>query len=116
MTLFRTHWGREGYYSLSWFSNSGLEINIRIIFSLNSFFSKIEKAYLIGSSAEEFSNSLKGLDHDIYEQLDKAVLAAYKEAKPGDTILLAPGCASFDQFKSFEDRGDKFRKLVNGLS
>ena len=84
--------------------------------NLNSFFSKIEKAYLIGSSAEEFSNSLKGLDHDICEQLDKAVLTAYKEAKPGDTILLAPGCASFDQFKSFEDRGDKFRKLVNGLS
>ena len=56
------------------------------------------------------------MDHEICNRLDQAVRSAYEEAKAGDTILLAPGCASFDQFESFEDRGDKFRKLVNGLT
>ena len=83
---------------------------------LRLFAPKIKKAYLIGASAAEFSCSLKGLDHEICIRLDQAVLSAYQEAKAGDTILLAPGCASFDQFESFEDRGDKFRKLVNALA
>ena len=84
--------------------------------NFKSFFPKIKKAYLIGTSAADFSFSLKGLDHEICNRLDQAVRSAYEEAKAGDTILLAPGCASFDQFESFEERGDKFRKLVNGLS
>ena len=84
--------------------------------NFKSFFPKIKKAYLIGSSAADFSFSLKGLDHEICNRLDQAVRSAYEEAKAGDTILLAPGCASFDQFESFEDRGDKFRKLVDGLA
>ena len=40
---------------------------------------------------------------------------AYRDSEPGDTILLAPGCASFDQFKNFEDRGEKFCEIVNNL-
>jgi len=44
-----------------------------------------------------------------------AVRSAYEEADEGDTVLLAPGCASFDQFKNFEDRGNKFCKLVENL-
>jgi UDP-N-acetylmuramoylalanine--D-glutamate ligase len=41
--------------------------------------------------------------------------AAAAEAIEGDTVLLSPACASFDQFRDFEDRGDQFRELVGGL-
>ena len=44
-----------------------------------------------------------------------AVRAAYERARPGDVVLLAPGCASFDQYRNFEERGDDFRRSVEGL-
>ena len=47
--------------------------------------------------------------------LDEAVRAAASEAQAGDTVLLSPACASFDQFRDFEARGDAFRSLVGGL-
>jgi UDP-N-acetylmuramoylalanine--D-glutamate ligase len=47
--------------------------------------------------------------------LDRAVAAAAADAQAGDTVLLSPACASFDQFRDFEDRGDQFRALVKGL-
>jgi pyridoxamine 5'-phosphate oxidase len=49
------------------------------------------------------------------EQLNAAVRAAAADSAAGDTVLLSPACASFDQFKDFEDRGDQFRALVEGL-
>ena len=48
--------------------------------------------------------------------LDRAVLAASKVAVAGDTVLLSPACASFDQFRDFEARGDAFRAAVEALS
>ena len=48
--------------------------------------------------------------------LDIAVHTAALAAKPGDTVLLSPACASFDQFRDFEDRGDRFRALVHALA
>lgn len=47
--------------------------------------------------------------------LGEAVRAAGAEAKPGEAVVLSPGCASFDQFRSFEDRGNRFRDLVHSL-
>ena len=47
--------------------------------------------------------------------LNQAVASAHKVASPGDVVLMSPGCASFDQFKSFEHRGTKFKELVNRL-
>ncbi len=50
-----------------------------------------------------------------YGDLEKAVRAAAKNAVPGDVVLLAPACASFDQYRSFEERGEHFRAIVDGL-
>jgi len=47
--------------------------------------------------------------------LEGAVRHAHLSAHAGDTVLLAPACASFDQFENFEHRGREFKRLVNGL-
>ncbi|MFH0916756.1 MAG: UDP-N-acetylmuramoyl-L-alanine--D-glutamate ligase [bacterium] len=51
-----------------------------------------------------------------YGDLERAVRAAAKNAVPGDVVLLAPACASFDQYGSFEERGEHFRAVVDGLA
>ena len=57
----------------------------------------------------------KEIDVTIVEDLDEAVRLAYNLSEAGDTILLSPACASWDQFKSFEERGDKFKEIVDNL-
>jgi UDP-N-acetylmuramoylalanine--D-glutamate ligase len=47
--------------------------------------------------------------------LETAVRAAAAAAAPGDVVLLSPACASYDQFRDFEERGDAFRRLVQSL-
>ncbi|MBP5612002.1 MAG: UDP-N-acetylmuramoyl-L-alanine--D-glutamate ligase, partial [Bacteroidales bacterium] len=47
--------------------------------------------------------------------MQEAVAAAYRHGAPGDTVLLSPACASFDLFKSYEDRGDQFKQCVKAL-
>ena len=49
------------------------------------------------------------------ETLENAVKRAAKDSQPGETVLLSPASASFDQYKDFEARGDKFRDLVGAL-
>jgi len=49
------------------------------------------------------------------ETLENAVNRAAEDSQPGDVVLLSPACASFDQFRDFEARGDRFRELVEGL-
>jgi len=47
--------------------------------------------------------------------LERALTDARRDARPGDVVLLSPACASFDQFRDFEERGDCFRDLVTRL-
>jgi UDP-N-acetylmuramoylalanine--D-glutamate ligase len=87
---------------------------------LRGFFPRIRKAYLIGEAAEELAATLGAqVPHDIAETLDKAVATAAREAKASTAtepvVLLSPACASFDQFRNFEVRGDAFRALVRAL-
>ncbi len=89
------------------------------ITSLTEYFPRIAHAYLIGDAAQDFAKTLG--DAVPYSQcgtLDKAVEAAARDAKtkgPGSVVLLSPACASWDQFTSFEHRGDVFRQLVQNL-
>ncbi|MEL6998876.1 MAG: UDP-N-acetylmuramoyl-L-alanine--D-glutamate ligase [Pseudomonadota bacterium] len=76
---------------------------------------RVKKAYLIGEAAEDFAKALGDHPHQICETLDAATAAAHADAEDGDTVLLSPACASFDQFPSFEARGEAFRALVQCL-
>jgi UDP-N-acetylmuramoylalanine--D-glutamate ligase len=77
---------------------------------------KAHAALLIGTAAEKIASQIEGATRVIRaDTLECAVTEARKNARPGDTVLLAPACASFDQFQSFEHRGRVFKDLVNGL-
>ena len=79
-------------------------------------FRHVRKAYTIGEAGELFASLLSPhMAVAECETLERAVGEAAREAEAGDTVLLSPACASFDQFRDFEDRGDQFRRLVEGL-
>lgn len=88
------------------------------IASLEDYFPKLRRAYLIGDAAAEFSRTLAGkVDFLETQTLDKAVEMAAKDADAAGgealrVVLLSPACASFDQFPNFEVRGDVFRAAV----
>ena len=75
--------------------------------------SDVLKAYVIGREAAAFAMQLKGVDAEVCATMKEAVAKAVAEAEEGDTVLLAPAAASFDQYDSFEKRGDDFVKCVN---
>jgi UDP-N-acetylmuramoylalanine--D-glutamate ligase len=88
--------------------------------TLRPFFPRISKAYLIGEAADEFAATLADqVPHEISATLDKALAAATRDAEASmaaePVVLLSPACASFDQYRNFEVRGDAFRKLVQAL-
>ena len=73
-------------------------------------------AFLIGEAAEKIDADLDGAVPLVRsETLERAVAQAFEQAKPGDTILLAPACSSFDQFENYEHRGRQFKQLVAEL-
>jgi UDP-N-acetylmuramoylalanine--D-glutamate ligase len=77
----------------------------------------VDASYLIGDAAEPIGRALAqaGVRATRHASLADAVGAAATVARAGDTVLLSPACASFDQFRDFEDRGDQFRTLVEEL-
>lgn len=85
------------------------------IVSLLPLMDRVKKTYLIGQAAPEFANTLSDHPHEICGTLEKAVAKAADEANPGDVVLLAPACASWDQFDSFEARGEVFETLARSL-
>ena len=88
--------------------------------SLAGFFPRMRKAYLIGEAAAGFAAELEGrVPHVVAGTLERAVELAARDAEAADVkepvVLLSPACASFDQFRNFEARGDAFRELVLAL-
>ncbi len=92
--------------------------------SLSALFAKVAKAFLIGEAAESFSRQLSpevavAMPGDLQAAVEQAFSAARQDNDvPGGVpgvVLLSPACASFDQFESFEARGDAFRDLVLAL-
>ncbi len=74
--------------------------------------------YLIGEAADELAAALDraGGGYERSETLERAVTAAAAAARPGDIVLLSPACASYDQYESFERRGEDFRRIVANLT
>ena len=75
---------------------------------------RVKAVYTIGAAAEKIESHLRGVvSLHSCETLDKAVATAAAAAHPGDIVLLAPACSSFDQFESYEHRGRIFKELVH---
>jgi UDP-N-acetylmuramoylalanine--D-glutamate ligase len=82
---------------------------------------RVKRVYTIGAAAPKIESQIissknggPGIVHA--ETLENAVRKANASAEPGDVVLLAPACASFDQFKSYEHRGQVFKEIVQGLT
>lgn len=86
---------------------------------LRSFFPRIAKAYLIGEGAPAFAATLgEAVPYEISDTLDAAVEHAAADATKDEAeavVLLSPACASFDQFRNFEVRGEAFRQAVAAI-
>jgi UDP-N-acetylmuramoylalanine--D-glutamate ligase len=78
----------------------------------------VRSIYLVGKAADELAAALDaaGRAYEHVGTIAGAVEAAVRDAKPGDVVLLSPACASYDQYRSFEERGDHFRTLVEALA
>ena len=90
------------------------------IAALAPLFARVAKAYLIGEATEEFAGTLQGkVPFERCGTLESAVVAATSDAAasgaPEPVVLLSPACASYDQYRNFEVRGDAFRALVAAL-
>jgi len=77
---------------------------------------KVKKILAIGETAGRIQRELESfVSVEIMETLDLAVKKAWQIATAGDTVLLSPGCSSYDQFKDYQERGDLFKHLVSEL-
>jgi UDP-N-acetylmuramoylalanine--D-glutamate ligase len=74
-------------------------------------------AYVIGETSGEIGAALEaaGVPNVVSGDLETAVRAAAGDAVPGEVVLLSPACASYDQFRNFEERGEAFRRIVGSL-
>lgn len=80
------------------------------------FFGNVAAAYTIGDAGPRFAEILEPyVPVERSEMMCEAIRQAIEAAKPGDVVLLSPACASFDQFRDYEARGDTFRQIVDAL-
>jgi UDP-N-acetylmuramoylalanine--D-glutamate ligase len=77
---------------------------------------RVKRVYTIGAAATKIESQIKNVEVVQAETLENAVRKANSVAEPGDVVLLAPACASFDQFKNYEQRGQTFKEIVRGLT
>lgn len=77
---------------------------------------KLKKLVFLGEAVPMLERDLGHLPHDVVPAFDDAVRHALSLAGPGDQVLLSPACASFDQFRNFEERGERFEALVRDWS
>ncbi len=78
---------------------------------------RAKRAYLIGAAAEKIASQIQGSTPLVRSgTLERAVRQAFEAAGSGDVVLLAPACASFDQFENYEHRGRAFKELVLSLT
>ena len=78
---------------------------------------RVKRVYTIGAAAAKIESQIKGAAEMVRaETLEIAIKRAAESAQPGDTVLLAPACASFDQFRSYEHRGRVFKEAVKALA
>jgi len=83
--------------------------------ALQAAMGNVIKAYVIGREAQGFALQLGDLAHEVCGTMDVAVARAIADAEPGETVLLAPAAASFDQYDNFEQRGQDFIDQVARL-
>ena len=76
---------------------------------------RVKRVYTIGAAAAKIESQIKNVEVVHAETLENAIRKANASAEPGDVVLLAPACASFDQFKNYEQRGQVFKKIVQEL-
>jgi UDP-N-acetylmuramoylalanine--D-glutamate ligase len=77
---------------------------------------RVKRVYTIGAAAAKIESQMKGVEVVHADTLENALRKANAVAEPGDVVLLAPACASFDQFKNYEQRGQVFKQIVRTLS
>jgi len=77
---------------------------------------RVKRVYTIGAAASKIESHIAGADFVHAETLETAVKRAAASASEGDIVLLAPACASFDQFNNYEHRGRVFREIVHALA
>jgi UDP-N-acetylmuramoylalanine--D-glutamate ligase len=77
---------------------------------------RVKRVYTIGAAAAKIESQIKEVEVVHADTLENALRKANAVAEPGDVVLLAPACASFDQFKNYEQRGQVFKDIVRTLS
>lgn len=85
---------------------------------IQSFDGKVKKLFLLGETKEKIAKAAKDngfMEFEFVKDLKEAVEKSYKLAENGDVVLLSPACASWDMFKSYEQRGDMFKEYVREL-
>jgi UDP-N-acetylmuramoylalanine--D-glutamate ligase len=77
---------------------------------------RVKQLVLFGEARDKIKGKIGNLvETDVQETMEKAVLRAYKQASRGDVVLLSPGCASFDEFTDYKNRGNVFQDIVRRM-